>query len=51
LPTHIGYKQLAIIYEKQKKFDEALKITKKALAEGWNIEDCNNRIEKLNKKI
>lgn len=47
LPVHIGYKQLAIIYEKQKRYAEALKISKEAFAEGWNLDDCSKRIEKL----
>lgn len=41
------YKQLAIIYEKQKRYAEALKISKEAFAEGWNLDDCSKRIEKL----
>ncbi len=51
LPQHTGYKQLAIIYEKQANFNEALKISKQALSEGWNVDDCKKRIEKLEKKI
>lgn len=51
LPSHTGYKQLAIIYEKEKHFADALKITEQALAEGWNTEDCISRIEKLKKKL
>lgn len=51
LPSHTGYKQLAIIYEKEKHFTDALKITEQALAEGWNTEDCISRIEKLKKKL
>lgn len=39
LPSHIGFKQLAIIYEKQEKFEEALELTKRCLEEGWN-NDC-----------
>ena len=51
LPHHTGYKQLAIIYEKQGDIDKALKITKESLANGWNIEDCNSRIMRLEKKL
>ena len=32
LPSHTGYKQLAIIYEKEKHFADALEITEQALA-------------------
>lgn len=51
LPHHTGYKQLAIIYEKQGDIDKALEITKESLANGWNIEDCNSRIMRLEKKL
>ena len=50
LPNHTGYKQLAIIYEKQEKYEEAIIILNKALEEGWNTEDSNKRIQKLKKK-
>lgn len=50
LPSHIGFKQLAIIYEKQGKYKEALDITKEALLEGWN-NDSQKRIDRLEKKI
>lgn len=50
LPTHVGYKQLAIIYEKQGNLLEALSITEQALSEGWN-EDSQRRIDRLKKKI
>lgn len=50
LPIHTGFKQLAIIYEKDKKYDEALIITKQALLEGWN-NDSEKRIERLEKKL
>ncbi|WP_294363039.1 hypothetical protein [uncultured Clostridium sp.] len=51
LPLHTGYKQLAIIYEKQGNIEEALKITKEALKERWNKEDCIKRIARLKKKL
>ncbi|CEQ01683.1 Uncharacterised protein [[Clostridium] sordellii] len=50
LPSHTGYKQLAIIYEKRKEYDKALELTQKALEEGWN-DDCQKRIDRLIKKI
>ena len=51
LPVHTGYKQLAIIYEKQKRYAEALSISEEAFSEGWNYEDCSKRIEKLKAKL
>ena len=51
LPIHTGYKQLAIIYEKQKNYAEALSISEKAFSEGWNLDDCSKRIEKLKAKL
>ena len=50
LPNHRGYKQLAIIYGKQKQYEKALEITKQAHAQGWN-EDSERRIARLEKKI
>lgn len=50
LPSHTGYKQLAIIYEKQKEYQKAIDITKQALKEGWN-DECEKRINRLEKKI
>lgn len=51
LPVHTGYKQLAIIYEKQKKYAEALSISEDAYSEGWNLDDCTKRIDKLKGKL
>lgn len=51
LPCHTGYQQLAIIYEKQNLYAQALDITREALEQGWNIEDCKKRIERLEKKV
>jgi hypothetical protein len=50
LPSHAGYKQLVIIKEKQKKFEEAISLCKKANEQGWNG-DWEHRIEKLTKRI
>jgi len=50
LPSHTGYKQLAIILEKQKKFQEALALCKEALKAQWDG-DWENRIKHLDKKI
>lgn len=35
LPCHTGYQQLAIIYEKQKKYEQALHIACEAQEQGW----------------
>lgn len=50
LPSHTGFKQLAIIYDKQKKYSEALTLTKQSLLEGWN-DECQKRINRLEKEI
>ena len=50
LPCHTGYQQLAIIFEKQKQYDKAIEITRQTLEQGWNIEDCEKRLERLEKK-
>lgn len=50
LPRHTGYTQLAVIYEKQKRFKEAISICEEALAAGWNTDDCTHRLERLKKK-
>ncbi|WP_447879837.1 tetratricopeptide repeat protein [Serratia fonticola] len=50
IPSHQGYKQLAIILEKQKKFKEAVKLCEKALKQGWSG-DWEKRIERCTKKI
>ncbi|TXF77321.1 hypothetical protein [Chryseobacterium sp.] len=48
LPMHLGYKQLCIILEKEKKISEAIEIAEKAKKEGWDG-DWDKRIEKLKK--
>lgn len=50
LPAHVGYEQLAIILEKDTKFDEAIEICEKALKQGWNS-DWQQRIDRCKKKI
>ena len=50
LPTHKGYEQLCIIFEKQKKFDEVIKLATQAKEQGWNG-DWDKRIERCNKKL
>ncbi|HBD94211.1 MAG: hypothetical protein A2015_10100 [Spirochaetes bacterium GWF1_31_7] len=50
LPRHIGFEQLAIIYEKEKKISESLELCQIAYNEGWSG-DWEKRIEKLKKRI
>ena len=50
LPAHPGYKQLAIIYEKQKRYRETVDLCLQALAEGWRG-DWDARIDRCEKKI
>lgn len=45
LPGHIGYKQLAIIRNKQNDYESVIQISKHAKSEGWNG-DWDKRIEK-----
>lgn len=48
--SHTGFKQLAIIYDKEKRYTEAITICQQALADGWEG-DWAERIAKLQKKI
>jgi len=50
LPMHVGYRQLAIILEKEGKIAEAIQIAKKAQKNGWNG-DWNSRIMRLSNKV
>lgn len=50
LPNHRGFKQLAIIYEKQGELEKAIEVTKLALEQGWNG-DNERRLERLEKKL
>jgi hypothetical protein len=48
-PSHHGYKQLSIILEKQRRFNEALEIIEQAKSQGWDG-DWDKRAERLAKK-
>jgi DNA invertase Pin-like site-specific DNA recombinase len=50
LPSHVGYKQLAIILEKRGQFDEAIKVAKQAKSQGWNG-DWDKRIARCESKL
>lgn len=49
LPSHAAYTQLAIILDKQKKYDEAIELVKQAKSQGWSG-DWDKRIERLEAK-
>jgi len=50
LPGHVGYRQLAIIREKQKDYIEAIRLSKQAKKQGWNG-DWDKRIARCEKKM
>jgi hypothetical protein len=50
LPSHKGFKQLIIIRKKQKEFEEAIRLMKKYMEEGW-MGDYTSDIEKCEKKL
>jgi len=49
-PSHPGYKQLAIIYHKQGKYDEVIKLCEQAKSEWWKG-DWDKRIEAAKIKL
>lgn len=49
LPAHVGYAQLAIILEKQGRYDEAIAICRQAMTQGWAGE-WDRRIARLERK-
>jgi hypothetical protein len=50
LPRHKGYEQLAIILEKEKDYNESLKLCLEAKEAGWNT-DWDKRISTLQRKM
>lgn len=50
LPSHVGYKQLAIFYEKQKRYADAVQLCQQAKGQGWNG-DWDKRADRCQKKI
>ena len=50
LPMHTGYEQLAIILEKQSKFNEVIALCERAKNQGWGG-DWDKRIERCMKKM
>lgn len=49
LPSHVGYTQLTVIYDKQGRYDEAIEIAQQAMQQGWNG-DWSTRIQRYEKK-
>jgi hypothetical protein len=49
LPTHMGFKQLAIILEKRKDYAAAIKFCESAANQGWKG-DWDDRIERLKRR-
>jgi len=49
LPSHKGYQQLAIILEKEKKYQEVIELCTQAKKQGWSG-DWEKRIERCKKK-
>lgn len=50
LPYHRGYRQLAIIFEKQGKLQDAINIAKQAKLQGWSG-DWDQRIKRCEQKL
>jgi hypothetical protein len=49
LPEHLGYRQLAIAREKQGRLDEAIRLSRQALSQGW-AGDWERRIARIERK-
>lgn len=53
LPSHKGYEQLAIIFEKEKRWSDAIALCEQAQSEGWNgawgwrIERCAKKLDNM----
>lgn len=53
LPSHKGYEQLAIIFEKEKRWSDAIALCEQAQSEGWNgawgwrIERCVKKLHSI----
>lgn len=56
-PNHTGFKQLAIIREKQGEYTEAIRLCKEAMRQGWGMHSIDGpkqwkcRIERCEKKL
>lgn len=50
LPIHHGYKRMAIVLEKEKRYGDALKVIREARHKGWNG-DWDKREERIEKRL
>lgn len=50
LPSHKGYKRLAIVLEQNKQYEEAIALVREAKTAGWSG-DWDKRIERMKKKL
>lgn len=50
LPTHPGFRHLAVLYEKDKQYEIAIRLCKAAKKQGWKG-DWDKRIERCSKKF
>ncbi|WP_154543026.1 hypothetical protein [Mobiluncus porci] len=50
LPEHHGYKRMAIVLEKEKRYGDALKVIREARRKGWNG-DWDKREERIEKRL
>jgi tetratricopeptide (TPR) repeat protein len=52
VPTHKGYEQLAIIREKEGNYKEAIRLSRKAMEQGWGWKaQWDRRIERCERKL
>lgn len=50
LPTHIGYRQLAIIFEKERNYRKAIDLSREAMSTGW-AGDWQKRIDRCERQL
>ncbi len=50
LPAHVGYRQLAIVFEKERNYHEAIELSREAMNSGW-AGDWQKRIERCERKL
>ena len=50
IPAHAGYRQMRIIYEKQKEYEKAFSLCQKAMNEGW-ADDWEKHIKRIRGKL
>lgn len=50
LPEHHGYKRMAIVLEKERRYDEALKVIREARRKGW-AGDWDKREQRIAERL